>query len=463
MNAPTLPSDDLLSNDEIKPPVHFSLTEPEPTWGAQLDLLLHLTPYTAVLLVTGPLSAGRVDLLARFWARAAENWRIVTLAAEPALSLREVLEHLARGLGLALPDEADASELTRTLAQGLNTLADAGLRPVVVIDQAQDLSESAWACLVELYASTGAVGNSTLVLAGEHPLIEVLDTPALRDLNEHIGHRIVLGESPVALEGMGVTLPPPPRPRATITGHAPRLRIAVAVVLLVGLAALWGFRERINQAISPATPPTTQPFASAPTTTPSALSPEQTAVAQDALPAVPATDRTPGTPLPTAVTSTVTPPPPAPAAKAPITRGAPDPVPPITSSIHDAAWLLQQSPQAYTLQLMALATEAQLAPYLKLLSGDIATFITRRDGRRYHVLVWGVYSNRSSAEAAARKLPAGLQQFKPWVRRLDGVQRAVREASVAERAVLKIAGGSGAVAKLGWSVSRLIQAGSLTG
>jgi TPR repeat protein len=89
-------------------------------------------------------------------------------------------------------------------------------------------------------------------------------------------------------------------------------------------------------------------------------------------------------------------------------------------------WLADQSPNAYTLQLMSttrvediqdLAGEHDLAGY-------VVCSYTHEGSTRYALLI-GAYPDINTANAAAAELPHGMKTGKPWIRRIRDLMRTV--------------------------------------
>jgi TPR repeat protein len=87
-------------------------------------------------------------------------------------------------------------------------------------------------------------------------------------------------------------------------------------------------------------------------------------------------------------------------------------------------WLSEQSPNAYTLQLMSttrsediqeLAREHDLSDYV------VCSYI--HEGNTRYALLIGAYPNIDTASAAAAGLPRGLKTGKPWVRKIKDLMR----------------------------------------
>jgi DamX protein len=94
------------------------------------------------------------------------------------------------------------------------------------------------------------------------------------------------------------------------------------------------------------------------------------------------------------------------------------------SGVYREDWLGTQSPDAVTLQLVAVSRESSLRRFLNQhqLSAPTAYFHTQRNGKDWYVVVHGVYSDRTAAQAAIPALPEAIRQGRPWPRTFASVQ-----------------------------------------
>jgi DamX protein len=92
------------------------------------------------------------------------------------------------------------------------------------------------------------------------------------------------------------------------------------------------------------------------------------------------------------------------------------------------AWLLQQSPGSYTLQLIGVQEEAGVSRFLgrHQLPGQTAYFRTSREGKPWFPVLYGIYPNRNAAVAARDRLPESLKKAGAWPRSLESVQKEIR-------------------------------------
>jgi DamX protein len=98
------------------------------------------------------------------------------------------------------------------------------------------------------------------------------------------------------------------------------------------------------------------------------------------------------------------------------------------TGIHDAAWIKQQAPQHYTLQLFGTHTHAAALAFIQQhkLQGELAIFYTQKQGGDWFSVVLGSYATQQAAQQASTQLPEAIQQAKPWVRRFDAVMAEIK-------------------------------------
>ena len=90
-------------------------------------------------------------------------------------------------------------------------------------------------------------------------------------------------------------------------------------------------------------------------------------------------------------------------------------------------WILAQSPEDYTLQLLATNNEDSLRAYLKKhqFSEPVAYFAFQRDGKQWYAAVYGAYPGKSQAQNAVASLPPGAGKNPPWIRQFGGIQKLI--------------------------------------
>jgi len=121
-----------------------------------------------------------------------------------------------------------------------------------------------------------------------------------------------------------------------------------------------------------------------------------------------------------------TPSPTLPAEPEPDLRGGADGGP--ASRGRDAAWLLRQPVDAFTLQLLTVSSQARAVAFVNAQQypEQFAVYRLRRDGRALFVVVYGLFDSRDEAQAIAVNLPESISKISPWARPLAQIQDAIR-------------------------------------
>lgn len=108
-----------------------------------------------------------------------------------------------------------------------------------------------------------------------------------------------------------------------------------------------------------------------------------------------------------------------------------EPKPPVDKS-YGKEWILQQTAEYYTFQLMGSWETQEVDEFIEknALSGDYARFSSLRDGKPWHVIVYGVYPSKKAALKASNQWPAPMNTLPTWLRRFDSVQKQIKDKGV---------------------------------
>jgi septal ring-binding cell division protein DamX len=181
-------------------------------------------------------------------------------------------------------------------------------------------------------------------------------------------------------------------------------------------------------------PKAAEPARSAPATDDSktALTPPETIVpaANDMGPVQPSPPDSAATPPENLKVGTLSPP--LPEATAPTVKPLlPEPVaktrPNTMADLKNSEWLLQQSPKAYTLQLVTVSQLGNVGSLVRRMppSNDISMYESVRPTGNLHFVLYGLYPNLAAANAAASEL-TGANQGRPVPRTLKSIQDEIR-------------------------------------
>jgi len=103
------------------------------------------------------------------------------------------------------------------------------------------------------------------------------------------------------------------------------------------------------------------------------------------------------------------------------------PAMPMNHALHAEPWIIQQSPDAYTIQVASVKHKEYLFDFLKRhpLPGVNACYQKRHLDETLYVVIHGVFSDINQATQALKKLPEDLQASSPWIRRLGNIQKEI--------------------------------------
>lgn len=155
----------------------------------RLNLLLHLAPYSDIVLVTGELGSGKTCMLQRLLARVGDSWRVCSLQATAEIGGERLLEILQKEFSLRPDDAQDHDQRVRLLRESLHALRHNALVPVLVIDDAHLLPHSALALIAALTEPWQAKDKVvSVVLFGDPDFDKKLVAPGLETLRSRINH-----------------------------------------------------------------------------------------------------------------------------------------------------------------------------------------------------------------------------------------------------------------------------------
>lgn len=100
-----------------------------------------------------------------------------------------------------------------------------------------------------------------------------------------------------------------------------------------------------------------------------------------------------------------------------------------TRSVRGGDWLKQQAANNYVLQLMGAHDATAMNKFIQKHSQytqQLAQFTTTNQNKVWHVLVYGLYSNREKAVAAIATLPPVFRDLNPWPRKIATIQNDLR-------------------------------------
>lgn len=157
--------------------------------GAQrLDLILHLAPYSPLLVIAGKPGAGKTALVTQCMSRAKDNWRMTAVTARVDMDRDELLREVASGFGLPLNSRDDRRDIYADLIAHLRAVRINAQIPILVLDDAQYLSSTVMDLIRELCGENDAGHILSILLVGTPQLQNLLDSPALSALASRVTH-----------------------------------------------------------------------------------------------------------------------------------------------------------------------------------------------------------------------------------------------------------------------------------
>ncbi|WP_297528314.1 AAA family ATPase [Thiohalobacter sp.] len=162
----------------------------DPALMQRLDLLAHLTQFSdQLLLIHAPQGAGKTTLARQFRLRAPESWLVCMLSGNELASTDDVRQRLAACLGLDA--ELDADELALQALRRGEALQQDGRLAVLVIDDAQAMSDEAVQALLGLGESPRqTVQALRMLLFAEPGLDQRLLKLGLNPARDPLVHRL---------------------------------------------------------------------------------------------------------------------------------------------------------------------------------------------------------------------------------------------------------------------------------
>ena len=94
----------------------------------------------------------------------------------------------------------------------------------------------------------------------------------------------------------------------------------------------------------------------------------------------------------------------------------------------DENYLLGLDPGNFVLQIMGSDDNARVKSFMTRAGVALRVYRKQNGGKEWYSVVYGNYPSRAAAEKAQKNLPRGLAGAKPWVRRVDAVQKEIRAA-----------------------------------
>ncbi len=115
---------------------------------------------------------------------------------------------------------------------------------------------------------------------------------------------------------------------------------------------------------------------------------------------------------------------------APVAQPAPAPAPAASTAAAgsgNGVWYMSQAGSQYTLQLLAVTSEASAQRVVSEGGADYRYFRKQVNGKPMYVVTWGRFTDRATAVAAVSRLPARFQAGKPVPQSMSAIQQYIRQ------------------------------------
>ena len=154
----------------------------------RLDLMHHLAPYSPLLVIIGELGVGKTALLQQFMARAKDNWRITVVTAQLDMDRDDFMASMSESLGLPSQSQIDPQAQYLALIAQLRALRQTAQVPILLIDDAQNLSVSLLELIHKLCSENDDGHILSVILFGTPQLQSLWTKPSLMPLAARITH-----------------------------------------------------------------------------------------------------------------------------------------------------------------------------------------------------------------------------------------------------------------------------------
>jgi len=177
----------------FSPAIDEDFFYPETQRAKCLHFLLHLVPYSHVLLLTGAVGSGKTCLLHQLQFKSNPAWRICCIDADEVGDIDAILKVLAEVFLFEIAPDLDLDAKLQSLGKMLRAMRNSSLVPVLIFDNADRLETALLRFLDRLVVPEQAQESLLcIVLAGTPDLEGRLQEPALQPLRLHVGHSFEL-------------------------------------------------------------------------------------------------------------------------------------------------------------------------------------------------------------------------------------------------------------------------------
>lgn len=471
-------------SSEIEDDMFYS----DPIREQRLNVLFHLTQNTNELLVLiGEEGIGKTTFVDQFRRNAAEHWRLCFIDGDKTMSEEHFLQLVCKGFKIDQTSTHKGTMLSN-LRKRLETMLEEAIPVILVIDNAHLFSTKVLALVIEIASikNTKTAGSVRVILAAEPHIKILLAEPELDDTHDliirkidlppldesHTGdylhHRLTQagmkveqfltkstihkiykksGGVPKKINEAADKLLFDTTPIIRRTSHVKSTQqssgrrkiiflILLLVIISIALLLYFGLPDKyVETSVDEHTGKTTTTLKLPPVNKTNVTNeliysgnvgdepadPMQSLKEElaDSIPATTTENETSNAENPDIEKSQTQP---------GTETNTPPPEKSSTPQLKDNLWVLAQKETEYTLQLVAGHQKQTITNFIEKyqLGNDLIYFSSKRKGKIWHNLSYGLYPDRQSANNAIKSLPTDLVQIKPWIRKLENIQEEVR-------------------------------------
>lgn len=420
----------------------------------RFNLIRHLIQNSEqLILILSENGYGKTSLLNQLRIAGSEHWWVCTLSSTPALSPDALISHILSAFKVRHEGKSP-QVLKESLRSHIASTRYNGQLPVLLVDDAHLLPIATLKMLIELAMQTEQFTRMRVVLFCEPQITSILATPefeiiqktlvhtldippfsqmqvgdyilfrlqntgyaSVHPFNNHLIKKIYTQSEGIpskinklAYQALEHFIEQQPLYPASSTKSYKKLALTLVLFLILAAAggiSYWQYPELFkNVLLIPATE-LKQLLPARPTTP---------------LPSDPPGVETKIVPEPLVTTMS--------AIAIPEQKVQTSPVKPATENkaVKDKNWLLQQSSETYTIQLLGAYDATLLQKFYSTYPlAQLAVFQTRYQNRDWYVLVAGIYANREQAQQGLDALPSELKrETQPWIRSIATIQGQIR-------------------------------------
>lgn len=190
LNSPSTDNEPLLLLQHINDSAVFY---PGKQHGKHLDLLLHLSRYSNLLLtIIGPAGSGKTHLKNRMAQQLDSGVVATQVNAAKVSTAGQLLTYLAHSLNLEIPAKADASLYLTEIRNYSALLNEDGGSCLILVDNAEQLEQDALSLLLDLATTTSDSKRPHIALFGRQELFDKLHRKDNQARFESVGHHLPL-------------------------------------------------------------------------------------------------------------------------------------------------------------------------------------------------------------------------------------------------------------------------------